>query len=396
MNYIAYDCSNKGPFQDRLRKWIKHYFHLNKQYYSEHLYNETPFGALEVEEVKPKITKDSPWVNGRNIINENFDALFGKNPLLVTFGEDTGKLGDVHKGLEGLQKKHGELRFTDTGIRETTIVGQGIGLALRGLRPIAEIQYLDYLIFALQTLSDDVATTHWRTRAGQIVPLIVRTRGHRLEGIWHSGSPLGMIINSLRGVFVCVPRNMTQAAGLYNTLLEGQDPALVIEPLNGYGIKEQKPENLGEYRIPLGVPEILEEGNDITLVSYGSCLRIAQEAVKHLKDFNISVELIDIQTLIPFDRKQVILNSIKKTHKVVFLDEDVPGGTTAYMMQQVLEKQKGYYYLDAEPRTVSGQDHRPAYTADGDYFSKSNPDDVFDVIYELMNEYQPAKYPEIS
>jgi pyruvate/2-oxoglutarate/acetoin dehydrogenase E1 component len=332
-------------------------------------------------------------VTGREILRNNFDALFAKYPLLVAFGEDLGKIGGVNQTYEGLQKKYGEHRIFDTGIRETSIIGEGIGLALRGFRPIAEIQYFDYLLYALQILSDDLATTHWRTAGSQCAPVIISTRGHRLEGIWHSGSPLSMVINSIRGIFVCVPRNMTQAAGFYNTLLEGRDPALVIEPLNAYRLKEIMPDNPGDFKIPLGMPEILEEGNDITLVTYGSCVRIAQDAIKQLSDFHIRVELIDVQTLLPFDLKEVIAASIRKTNRVLFFDEDVPGGATAYMMQQVIEGQGAYRYLHAEPRTLSARDHRPAYTSDGDYFSNPNAENVFDAVYAIMHEANPGKYP---
>jgi pyruvate/2-oxoglutarate/acetoin dehydrogenase E1 component len=310
----------------------------------------------------------------------------------VTFGEDTGKIGGVNQSLEGLQKKFGELRITDTGIREATILGQGIGLALRGMRPIAEIQYLDYLMYALQILSDDLATTHYRTAGRMVAPLIISTRGHRLEGIWHSGSPMSMLINSVRGVYVCAPRDMTRAAGFYNTLLEGNDPAIVIEPLNGYRLKEKMPDNIGEYRLQLGVPEVLSSGTDLTLVTYGSTVRIAAEAVNQLAAHGISVELIDVQTLVPFDTGKVILDSIRKTNRVLFLDEDVPGGTTAFMMQEVLEKQGGWQYLDSPPKTLTGKEHRPAYTTDGDYFSKPNAEDIFDAVYAMMKEAVPAKY----
>jgi 2-oxoisovalerate dehydrogenase E1 component len=331
-------------------------------------------------------------VPGRQVLRENSDKLFAKYPLLVTFGEDTGHIGGVNQSLEGLQKKYGELRITDTGIREATILGQGIGLALRGMRPIAEIQYLDYLMYALQLLSDDLATTYYRTAGRMIAPLIIRTRGHRLEGIWHSGSPMSMLINSVRGVYVCSPRDMTRAAGFYNTLLEGNDPAIVIEPLNGYRLKEKMPDNISEIRLPLGIPEILAEGTDLTLVTYGSTCKVALEAVKQLKAHDISVELIDVQTLVPFDRNKMILESVKKTNRVLFLDEDVPGGTTAYMMQEVLEKQGAWQYLDSPPKTLSGKEHRPAYTTDGDYFSKPNAEDIFDVIYGMMKEAIPVKY----
>jgi pyruvate/2-oxoglutarate/acetoin dehydrogenase E1 component len=312
--------------------------------------------------------------------------------LLVIFGEDVGNIGGVNQTLEGLQKKYGELRITDTGIREATILGQGIGLALRGMRPIAEIQYLDYLMYALQLLSDDIATTHYRTAGRMLAPVIISTRGHRLEGIWHSGSPMSMLVNSVRGVYVCAPRDMTRAAGFYNTLLEANDPAVVIEPLNGYRLKEKLPDNIGEYRLQLGVPEILNEGKDITLVTYGSTVKIAVEAVKQLAHHGISVELIDVQTLVPFDKGKIILESLRKTNRILFLDEDVPGGTTAYMMQEVLEKQGGWQFLDSAPRTLTGKEHRPAYTTDGDYFSKPSAEDVFDTIYGLMKEAIPDKY----
>ncbi len=334
-------------------------------------------------------------VPGREILRDNYDVLLASNPRLVIFGEDTGFLGGVNQTQEGLQKKYGQLRVFDTGIREATIVGKAIGLALRGLRPIAEIQYFDYILYALQTLSDDVATLHYRTKAGQKVPLIISTRGHRLEGIWHSGSPLSMVINSIRGIYVCVPRDMTRAAGFYNTLLQGDDPALVIEPLNGYRLHELRPENPGEYRLPLGVPEVLRKGVDVTLVTYGSCIRIAMEAAEQLELIGVSVELIDVQTLLPFDVNHLILESVKKTNRVVFFDEDVPGGATAFMMQKVLEEQGAYYYLDARPVTVTAQDHRPAYGTDGDYFSNPNAEDVYEAIYALMNETEPERFPPI-
>jgi len=314
----------------------------------------------------------------------------------VAFGEDVGKIGGVNQTYEGLQSKYGEHRIFDTGIREASIIGKGIGLALRGFRPIAEIQYFDYLLYALQALSDDLATAHWRTAGSQCIPLIISTRGHRLEGIWHSGSPLSMVINSIRGIYVCVPRNMTQAAGFYNTLVEGRDPALVIEPLNAYRLKEVMPDNPGEFRTPLGMPEILEEGNDLTIVTYGSCVRIAQDAIKQLNDFNISVELIDVQTLLPFDMEEFIATSVKKTKRVLFFDEDVPGGATAYMMQQVVEGQQAWKYLDTPPRTLSAREHRPAYTTDGDYFSNPNAEDVFEAVYNIMHEVKPESYPVLG
>jgi len=395
MRNLCHSCPVRSELQGSISDWLDKYKSLNYGRYSAKLYNETERSALKVKEVAISYIEDPEQVNGREIIRDNFDALFAKYPLLVTFGEDSGKIGDVNKGLEGLQKKYGELRVSDTGIRETTIIGQGVGMAMRGLRPIAEIQYFDYLLYALQVISDDLASLHWRTKGAQSAPMIIRTRGHRLEGIWHSGSPLSMVINSMRGIYVCVPRNMTQAAGMYNTLLAADDPALVVEPLKGYGLKEPKPENFGEFNVPLGIPEVLSEGSDVTLVTYGSCVRIAETAVKQLKEFDISVELIDVQTLLPFDVNGIIGSSIKKTSKVVFFDEDVPGGATAFMMQKVLEEQKGYYDLDAEPRTLSAHEHRPAYSSDGDYFSNPNAEDVFESIYAMMNESDPVKYPRI-
>ena len=395
LRHVCLDCNIREKLQKDLSDWLERNYEDNYERYNTKLNNEYPTSALNVSEEKPDIKPDSPEVAGREILRDNFEYLFKKYPKMVAFGEDLGNIGGVNQTYQGLQEKYGELRVTDTGIREQTILGQGIGLALRGLRPIAEIQYFDYLLYALQTLSDDLATTHYRTAGGQVAPVIISTRGHRLEGIWHSGSPLSMVINSIRGVYVCVPRNMTQAAGFYNTLMEGEDPGLVIEPLNGYRLKEKRPENIGEYKIPLGVPEILNEGTDVTLVTYGSCVRIAQDALEHLKEFNISVELIDVQTLLPFDRKHIINNSIKKTNKVVFFDEDVPGGATSFMMQKVLEDQSAYYYLDSEPRTVTAKEHRPAYTSDGDYFSNPNAEDVFEAIYAMMNEVDPKKYPEL-
>lgn len=395
LRYVCTDCSMRSKLQNDLSIWLKRNNDDGNDRYSSHLFCETERAAINVKEVKAVFSENSPMVNGREVLRDNWDILFKKNPLLVAFGEDLGKIGGVNQSYEGLQAKYGELRITDTGIRETTIMGQGLGLALRGFRPVAEIQYFDYLLYALQTMSDDLATTHWRTKGGQMAPLIVSTRGHRLEGVWHSGSPLSMVINSIRGVYVCVPRNMTQAAGFYNTLLEGDDPALVIEPLNGYRLKERRPENLGEYRIPLGVPEILNEGKDITLVTYGSCVRIAQDAVQQLTEFGISVELIDVQTLLPFDLPNVVLESIKKTNRVVFFDEDVPGGATSFMMQKVLEEREGFFHLDSAPKTITAKEHRPAFATDGDYFSNPNAEDVFDGIYSIMNEANPKRFPKL-
>jgi pyruvate/2-oxoglutarate/acetoin dehydrogenase E1 component len=389
---ICESCDKPDNLKEELQGWLKKNYADASRSYDSFLYNETPTSVLKVKPVAPAYSENSPEVPGRQILRENYDKLFTKYPLLVTFGEDTGKIGGVNQSLEGLQKKFGELRITDTGIREATILGQGIGLALRGMRPIAEIQYLDYLMYALQLLSDDLATTHYRTAGRMIAPLIISTRGHRLEGIWHSGSPMSMLINSVRGVYVCAPRDMTRAAGFYNTLLEGNDPAIVIEPLNGYRLKEKMPDNIGEYKIQLGVPEVLTAGADLTLVTYGSIVRIAAEAVSQLSAHGISVELIDVQTLVPFDSGGVILDSLRKTSRILFLDEDVPGGTTAFMVQQVLEKQGGWQYLDSPPKTLTGKEHRPAYTTDGDYFSKPSAEDIFDSVYGMMKEAVPEKY----
>ena len=370
--------------------WTKDYYkdllEENKKFYNSLLYNEGPKSALHVAEVKPTFENDSQVINGFEILNKFFDQLFTNNPKVIAFGEDLGFIGDVNQGFSGLQIKHGHHRIFDTSIREMTIMGQGIGLALRGLRPIAEIQYLDYLLYGLQTLSDDLATVHYRTAGIQSCPLIIRTRGHRLEGIWHSGSPMGMIINSLRGLYICVPRNMTQAAGMYNTLLQGNDPALVIECLNGYRLKEKLPSNLSAFTVPLGIPEIIKEGNDITIVSYGSTLRIINEAVNTLETLGVSCEVIDVQTLLPFDINHRILESLKKTNRIVFIDEDVPGGAAGYMFNKVMEEQGGYKFLDVAPRTITGKAHRPAYGSDGDYFSKPNAEEIETVIKAMMAE----------
>ena len=389
---ICGSCAKADNLKEELHGWLKRNYQDASESYNTFLYNETPGSVMNVKPVPVKYSENAPEVPGRQILRENYDRLFTKYPLLVTFGEDTGNIGGVNQSLEGLQKKFGELRITDTGIRETTILGQGIGLALRGMRPIAEIQYLDYLMYAIQTLSDDLATTHYRTVGTMVAPLLISTRGHRLEGMWHSGSPMSMLINSVRGVYVCSPRDMTRAAGFYNILLEGNDPAIVIEPLNGYRLKEKMPENIGEFKIELGVPEILSEGTDITLVTYGSTVRIAAEAAAQLAAHGISAELIDVQTLVPFDLKGIIVNSLRKTNRVLFIDEDVPGGTTAYMMQEVLEKQKGWDYLDSPPRTLTAKEHRPAYTTDGDYFSKPSAEDIFDAVYSIMQEAVPSKF----
>ncbi|HEY0743742.1 MAG TPA: thiamine pyrophosphate-dependent enzyme [Chryseosolibacter sp.] len=380
--------------QDLVR-WIKEAEADNYNRYSSHLYSESEESALKVPAIPAQYSETSSIIDGREILQHCFDAALTRDPRVLAFGEDVGKIGDVNQGFAGLQQKHGELRVTDTGIRECTIVGQGIGLALRGLRPIAEIQYLDYFIYALQTLSDDLACLHYRTRGGQKAPLIVRTRGHRLEGVWHAGSPIGMILHSLRGIYILVPRNMTQAAGFYNTMLQSDDPAVIIEPLNGYRLKERLPDNVSEFTVPLGAPEILREGSDVTIVTYGSMCRIVMEAAEQLSKAGIQVEVIDVQTLLPFDIHHTILASVKKTNRVVFADEDVPGGATSYMMQQVLEVQGAYQYLDTPPVTIAAKEHRPAYASDGDYFTKPGPEDVYEKIYEIMREADPNSFPSL-
>ena len=381
------------PAKQVLIDWKKRQDPLQRERYSSHLYSRSAESALNVPEIKPVYSERSPVVHGFEILNACFDAMLARDPRVVAFGEDVGRLGDVNQGFAGLQAKYGELRVSDTGIRETTIIGQAIGLALRGLRPIAEIQYLDYVLYALQIMSDDLATLHWRTKGGQKAPLIVRTRGHRLEGIWHSGSPMAGLIHLLRGVHVLVPRNMTQAAGFYNSLLRSDDPGLVVEVLNGYRLKETLPDNIGEFTVPVGVPEVLREGTDITLVTYGACCRIVLEAAERLRQVGVDAEVIDVQSLLPFDVHGGILESLKKTSRIVFIDEDVPGGATAYMLQEVIEKQGGYAWLDSPPRTLSAKPHRPAYGSDGDYWSKPNVEQVFETVYEIMHEVDPARYP---
>lgn len=379
----------------QLMNWLQNQKKINHERYNSHLYSETRYSPLHVYEIEPVYRDNGKKADGRVILRNNFDALFSKHPNLIVFGEDVGKLGDVNLGLEGMQEKYGEIRVSDTGIREATILGQGAGLSLRGLRPIAEIQYLDYLLFCFQGFSDDVASLRYRTKGGQAYPLIVRTRGHRLEGIWHAGSPMGMIINGIRGVHVCVPRNLTDAAGFYNTLIQGDDPAIVIEPLNAYRLKEKMPDNLGEFTVPLGIPKILHYGNDITLVSYGSTCNIVEAVLPDLAELGISAELIDVRTLLPFDRNRIILDSLKKTNRILFIDEDVPGGATAFMMQKVIDEHGGFKYLDCEASCLSAKAHRPAFSSDGDYFSKPNAEDIIEKVYEMMHSANPSKYPSI-
>ena len=363
--------------------------------YGTYLYLQTSRSIRKVPEIKPVYSGDSPSLPGFKIVNKAFDAALAREPRLIAFGEDVGKLGDVNQGFSGLQEKYGILRVADTGIREATILGQAIGLAMRGLRPIAEIQYLDYVLYALQLMADDLANLYWRTAGGQIAPVIVRTRGHRLEGIWHSGSPMAGIVHLVRGMNVLVPRDMTRAAGFYNTILRSDEPAIVVEVLNGYRLKELLPDNLAEFTVPVGIPEVLRTGKDVTIATYGACCRIALETAEKLSAAGIEVEVIDVQSLLPFDIHGLIVESLKKTGRILFLDEDVPGGTTAYMLQEVLEKQGGYYWLDSSPRTLSGKAHRPAYGSDGDYWSKPNIESVFDAVYEMMHEANPADYPAI-
>ncbi len=392
---LAVTAGTNNSARQELAEWVKKSREENKERYSSHLYSQTDKSPLKVKQVDPEYPDEPKRVDGRLVIRENFDALFNKYPNTLIFGEDTGKLGDVNKGLEGLQDKYGEIRISDTGIREATILGQGIGMSIRGLRPIAEIQYLDYLLFCFQGISDDLATLRYRTKGGQAAPLIIRTRGHRLEGIWHSGSPMGVIINGARGVHLCVPRNLTEAAGFYNTLLQGDDPAIVIEPLNGYRLKEDLPANLGEFTAPLGKPEIVKEGKDITVVSYGSTFNIVESTLPMLEEAGISVELIDVRTLLPFDLDHMIGKSVAKTNRLLIIDEDVPGGASAYILHKVLEEQGGYFNLDSEPKCLTAHNHRPAYASDGDYFSKPNAEDIYEAIYQIMNKADTQQFPEI-
>jgi len=378
-----------------LADWIKNYQALNEPKYSKYLFSEGSGKAVLVKEVKPTYKADAPMVDGRIVLRDNFEKLFEKYPELLVFGEDSGKIGDVNQGLEGMQEKFGKVRVSDTGIREATIIGQGIGLAMRGLRPIAEIQYLDYILYGLQTMSDDLATVHYRSFGRQKAPAIIRTRGHRLEGIWHSGSPMGGLLHLLRGINILVPRNLTQAAGFYNTMLESDEPALIIESLNGYRLKEKMPDNLGEFKVPVGQVELMKPGKDITLVSYGSTLRLVQQAAMELKEAGIDAEVIDAQSLLPFDRHHDIATSVQKTNRLLVIDEDVPGGASAYILDKIINEQEAWKYLDSKPQALTAKEHRPAYGHDGDYFSKPSVDDIFEKVYDIMAEAYPEKYPEL-
>jgi pyruvate/2-oxoglutarate/acetoin dehydrogenase E1 component len=386
----------ESPARAELAKFVEDYQRENHERYNSHLYSDSPDSPLNVPVVPPVYSDKSPTVDGRQVLVRNFDANFARDPRIFVIGEDVGKLGDVNLVFEGLQAKHGELRLTDTGIREATILGQAIGAAMRGLRPICDIQYLDYFLYALEVASDDLATLHWRTVGGQKAPVIIRTKGHRLVGIWHSGSPMSVVLNALRGIYVCVPRNMTQAAGFYNTLFQGDNPGLVIEVLNGYRLKERVPDNIGMYTVPLGVPEVLREGSDATVVTYGACCPIALGAALALEELGVSCEVIDVQTLNPFDVNQMLVRSVEKTHALICVDEDVPGGASAFMLQQVLEAQNGWWHLDAAPRTLSASPNRPAYGPDGDYFTKPNRESIVKAVYEVVRERQPWRFPALD
>lgn len=392
---LRYTRGENGPAKAAAIAWLKKETDANYERYSSYLYSESDKSALKVTSVPPQYNSDATQEDGRIILRENFRAIFEKHPEALIFGEDAGKIGGVNQSLEGLQEQFGQLRVSDVGIRECSIIGQGIGMAMRGLRPIAEIQYLDYLLYAIQIMSDDLATVQYRTKGGQKAPLIISTRGHRLEGIWHSGSPMGMIVNSIRGIHVCVPRNMTKAAGFYNTLMASDEPALVIEPLNGYRTKEPMPNNIGEFNTPLGIPEIVQEGTDLTLVSYGSTFNLCEVAANQLRELGVSVDLIDVQTLIPFDIHHTIVESLKKTNRLLIVDEDVSSGATAFMLDKILVEQNGYNFLDSAPVTLSAKDHRPAYGSDGDYFSKPSIEDIVERAYAIMNEADPKQYPAI-
>ena len=392
---LRYVVSEDSIEKDRVQTWINAYMESVQPKYSSHLHSASKYAAINVNEVLPTYDKNAELVDGRLVLRENFDAIFNNYPQALVFGEDAGNIGDVNQGLEGLQEKYGELRIADAGIREATILGQGIGMAMRGLRPIAEIQYLDYILYALQIMSDDLATLQYRTKGKQKAPLIVRTRGHRLEGIWHSGSQLGGIINLIRGIHVLVPRNMTKAAGFYNTLLESDEPALIIECLNGYRLKEPLPKNIGEFKTPVGVVETVKEGSDITLVSYGSTLRIVEQTAKELLEVGIDAEVIDIQSLLPFDIHHDIVKSVAKTNRLMVIDEDVPGGASAYILNEIINTQNAFQYLDSQPKTLTAQAHRPAYGTDGDYFSKPSSEDIFEAVYAIMHESDPNDYPKL-
>ncbi|WP_179317618.1 alpha-ketoacid dehydrogenase subunit alpha/beta [Winogradskyella undariae] len=392
---LRYVVSETSPEKIALQNWITNYFEIIQPKYSSHLHSQSEQSALNQTEILPTYDPLAEEVDGRVVLRENFDAIFSNYPEALIFGEDAGYIGDVNQGLEGLQEKHGALRVADTGIREATIIGQGIGMAMRGLRPIAEIQYLDYIMYALQIMSDDLATVQYRTKGRQKAPLIVRTRGHRLEGIWHSGSQMGGILNLIRGIHLLVPRNMTKAAGFYNTLLDSDEPALVIECLNGYRLKEKLPNNIGEFKTPIGVVETIREGNDITLVSYGSTLRLVEKAAKELVQVGIDAEIIDVQSLLPFDINHDIVKSISKTNRVMIIDEDVSGGGSAYILNEILNKQNAFQYLDSSPKTLTSKQHRPAYGTDGDYFSKPSTEDIFEAVYDVMNESNPSNYPKL-
>lgn len=392
---LRYVIGEDSPEKQALQQWVNTFMANSQQKYSSELYSTQDNNAISIPMVKPTYLDDAALVDGRMILRDNFDKLFEKYPEALIFGEDTGNIGDVNQGLEGLQEKYGELRIADTGIREATIVGQGIGLAMRGLRPIAEIQYLDYIMYGLQTLSDDLATLRYRTVGKQIAPLIIRTRGHRLEGIWHSGSQMGGLIHFLRGMYILAPRNMTQAAGFYNSLMKSHEPALVIESLNGYRLKERKPQNLGEFCTPIGVVETIKPGTDITVLSYGSTLRLVTQVAKELQQVGIDVEVIDAQSLLPFDINHDVVKSVQKTNRLLIIDEDVPGGCSSYLMQEIIEKQGAYQYLDSEPQTLTAKPHRPAYATDGDYFSKPSEEDIFEKIYDIMHESNPETYPKL-
>ncbi|MEN9488003.1 MAG: hypothetical protein RL494_268 [Bacteroidota bacterium] len=385
----------KESGKDQLATWITNYTDKIQPKFSSHLFSQSENNIFSVKEVVPTYDSTAEEVDARLVLRDNFDAIFTKYPESLIFGEDAGNIGDVNQGLEGMQEKYGELRVADVGIREATILGQGIGMAMRGLRPIAEIQYLDYLLYAIQIMSDDLATLQYRTAGRQKAPLIIRTRGHRLEGIWHSGSPMGMIINAIRGIHVLVPRNMTKAAGFYNTLLETDEPALVVECLNGYRLKEKMPTNLGAFKTPIGVVETIKSGNDITLVSYGSTLRLVEQATKELQEVGIDAEIIDIQSLLPFDINHDIVKSLTKTNRLLIIDEDVPGGASAYILQQIIDEQKGYQVLDSQPETLAAKAHRPAYGTDGDYFSKPSVEDIFEKVYAMMHEAKPTQFPSL-